>query len=143
MHLLLISLLTILTGVLLLAKFRKEGQGKFFIYISWFFVVVGFILFVGFLCGSVYRVSHSRFHGGPGFRHEMMMKGHPQGMMRGKVYRAPLGKGPCCPEMMKGSECCPEGMKAGKPCANMNCMKNDSLMKACPAHVVPDSAMHK
>jgi hypothetical protein len=143
MHLLFISLLTILTGVLLLAKFRKEGQGKFFIYISWFFVVVGFILFIGFLSGAVYRVSHPGFPGRPGFRHEMMMKGHPGGMMRGRSFRGPMGKGACCPEMMKGGACCKEGMMAGKPCANMNCMKNDSMMKVCPAHAAADTAMQK
>jgi hypothetical protein len=143
MFLLIISLLTILTGVILLAKYRKEGLGKFFIYISWFFVVVGFILFIGFLCGSVYRVSHHGFSGRPGFRHEMMMKGHPRGMMRGDFrYGAPINKN-CCPGMMKGGECCKGGMMDGKPCANMNCMKKDSLMKECPAHAMSDSVKHK
>ena len=50
MHLLAISLLTILAGTLLLAKFRKEMSGKFFAFISWFFIVAGFILFYWIYC---------------------------------------------------------------------------------------------
>jgi hypothetical protein len=143
MYLLLISLLTILTGVLLLAKFRKEGLGKFFIYVSWFFVVVGFILFIGFISGAAIRLSHPGYPGGPRFRHEMMMKGHPQGMIRGGFrYGAPIN-GNCCPGMLKGGECCKGGMMAGKSCGNMNCMKTDSLSKVCPAHAVIDSVKHK
>lgn len=50
MELLPISLLAILAGTLLLAKTRKEELGKFFAFVSWFFVVVGFILFIGVIC---------------------------------------------------------------------------------------------
>ena len=120
MHLLAISLLTILAGTLLLAKFRKDMPGKFFSFIPWFFIVVGFILFIGFIGGGICRMTH---HGLPcqhNCQHEMMMKGGPHGMPGG----------PCCPEGMMG-----KGMCMGK----RGCMPNDSMMKCCPKHMACDS----
>jgi|WetSurMetagenome_2_1015567.scaffolds.fasta_scaffold29670_4 hypothetical protein len=120
MHLLAISLLTILAGTLLLAKFKKELPGKFFAFIAWFFIVVGFILFIGFIGGGICRMSH---HGLPcqnNCQQEMMMKGGPHGMPGG----------PCCPEGMMN-----KGMCMGKP----GCMPHDSMMKCCPKHMVCDS----
>jgi len=120
MHLLPISLLTILAGTLLLAKFRKDMAGKFFSFISWFFIVVGFLLFIGFIGGGICRMTH---HGCPGkhdCRHEMMMKGCNPGMHHGL----------CCPEGM-GREMCPKGP---------GCMPHDSIMKCCPGHMPGDSA---
>jgi hypothetical protein len=118
MHLLLISLLTILTGTLLLAKFKKEMPGKFFTFIAWFFVVTGFILFIGFIGGGICRVAH---HGMPchnNCQHEMMMKECMPGM-----------HGPCCTMGMDKRMC------GGKP----GCMPHDSLMKCCAKHMPVDS----
>jgi hypothetical protein len=119
MHLLAISLLTILAGTLLHAKFRKDLAGKFFVFISWFFIVVGFILFIGFLGGSVRRMCHPGFPGQPGCQHEMMMKG-------------------CNPDMQGGS-CCPQGMDKGMCCKKPCCMSHDSMMKCCTKHMQCDS----
>jgi hypothetical protein len=119
MHLLVISLLTILAGTLLLAKFRKETPGKIFICISWFFIVVGFLLFIGFVAGGICRISKDGFPPRADIRHEMMMKqGHP-GM-----------PGFCCPQPV-GHRMCP-----GK----QGCMMHDSTMKCCPGHMMRDSA---
>ncbi len=112
MHLLPVSLLAILAGTLLLAKTRKEELGKFFNFISWFFIVVGFILFIGHIC----KVTHGYKTGHGCCQQEMMMKGCPHEMHHG------MPGGMCCPpEMQKG--CCEK---------KENCAKSDSLMKTCP-----------
>ena len=112
MHLLAISLLTILAGTLLLAKFRKDIAGKFFAFISWFFIVVGFILFIGFIAGGICKMTHHGFPGHHNYQHEMMMKGWNHGM--------------------QGRFCCPPGMDKGMCFKRPGCMSHDSLMKSCP-----------
>jgi hypothetical protein len=87
MHFLAVSLLTVLAGTLMLAKFRKEKQGRFFIFISWFFIVVGFILFV--FCGifSISRITHRGRPGYPGFRNEWMSPGIHRNFMPPSAFR--------------------------------------------------------
>ena len=148
MHLLFIALLSILAGVLLLAKTRKEQLGKFFTYISWFFIVVGFVLFIGFIAGAVCRMSNCCQPGKPG-RHQMMMKGHPMGMEKGKCCAVEMKDGKCCPGGMMEGKACPAGMMGsqgckammenGKCCGKMGAMAGDSVMKCCPAHAKVDS----
>jgi hypothetical protein len=130
MFLLLISLLSILAGTLLLLKTKKEELGKFFAFISWFFLVVGFLLFIGFLAGGINRLAHGGRPGHPGFQREMMMR-HPA--VRPHRMMRPMHPG------MNARECCP-GMMA-KDCCNKKgeCMKNDSTMKCCPMHMSVDS----
>ncbi len=108
MHLLAISLLAILAGTLLLSKFRKENAGKFFGFISWFFIVVGFILFIGFIIAGIYRVSYYGLPCKEEYRHEMMMKN-------------------CSPDRMKMDmgRCMHHPMMPGYR------MKGDSTMKGC------------
>jgi len=103
---------------LLLAKTRKEELGKLFAYISWFFLVVGFILFIGNIC----VMTHGYKRGHSSFRHEMMMKGRSHGM----YYR---GHG------MYYGMCCPPGMQKG--CCDM---KNDSIMKSGTKHPEGDNS---
>ena len=112
MHLLVISLLTILAGTLLLAKFRKDMPGKIFVFISWFFIVVGFILFIGFIGGGICKIAHHGFPGQHNCPCEIMMKdrGH-------------------------GGFCGPQGMCPPKP----GCMAHDSMMKCCSKHMGGDS----
>ena len=120
MHLLAISLLSILAGTLLLAKFRKDMAGKFFHFISWFFIVVGFALFIGFIAGGICKMKHHCCDGQPMCGHEMMMKGCPPGMHPGM----------CCPP-----PCMDKGM-----CGKMQCgMMKDSMMKCCPKGMKCDS----
>jgi hypothetical protein len=119
MHLLAISLLTILAGTLLLAKFRKDMAGKFFAFISWFFIVVGFILFIGFIGGGICRMTHHGFPCRPNCQHEMMMKDWNHGM--------------------HGGFCCPPSMDKGMCCKKPGCMSHDSMMKVCPKHMEGDS----
>jgi hypothetical protein len=153
MHLLAISLLSILAGTLLLAKFKKEMPGKFFSFISWFFIVVGFILFIGFVAGGICKLAHHCSACKASCQQEMMMKncnpgmhggfGRPQGMHKGG-FCAPhdMNKGiPCCPEEMgKGAPCCPEEMgKAGCP-EKAECGGRSMMMKGCPKHAQGDSA---
>jgi hypothetical protein len=120
MHLLALSLLTILAGTLLLAKFKKDMTGKFFDYIAWFFIVTGFVLFIGFIGGGIFRVAHHGFPGHPDFRHEMMMKD--------------------CGPGMHHPFCCPPGMDRGMCCKKPGCMPHDSMMKCCAKHMECDSA---
>ena len=120
MHFLPISLLTILAGTLLLAKFKKETPGKFFAFISWFFIVVGFILFIGFIGGAICRMTHHGCPGHPGCQHEMVMKD--------------------CSHSMHEGFCCPPGMDKGKCSENTGCMRHDSTMKCCSKHMACDSA---
>jgi len=119
MHLLAISLLTILAGTLLLAKFRKDMPGKFFAFISWFFIVVGFILFIGFIGGGIYKMSHHGFPCQHNCRYEMMMKD--------------------CNHGMHGGFCCPQGMDKGICPGKPGCMSHDSMMKCCPKKMEGDS----
>ena len=93
MHLLPISLLTILVGTLLLAKFKKDQVGKFFIWISWFFIVVGFILFIGFIGGGICKMKYHCFNRHESCQREMMERGHDHGMQGGNC---------CCPMHMEG-----------------------------------------
>lgn len=131
MHLLAISLLSILAGTLLLAKFRKENPGKFFALISWFFIAVGFILFIGFVAGGICKMKHHVCDDKSGCRQEMMMKDCNHGM-QGRF---------CCPQGMdKGNSCCPPGMCKGMCVKKPGCMPHDSMMKCCPKHVEADSA---
>jgi hypothetical protein len=141
-HLLAVSLLTILAGTLLLAKFKKDNPGKFFAIISWFFIVVGFILFIGFIGGGICRMSHHCFPGQGNCQHEMMMKGCDNGMsgmhgMHGMQGCSSMG-------MDKGMQgccgCCSMGMDKEMDCKNMGAMSHDSMMKCCPEMMKCDSA---
>jgi hypothetical protein len=117
MHFLAISLLAILAGTLLLAKTRKEELGKFFTFISWFFIVVGFLLFIG---GGICHFTHCCKPGPPECRQEMILKDCDRGMF----------PGPCCP-----------ADKCKETCAHKdNCMQHDSMMKNCPEHMKGDTA---
>jgi len=124
MHILALSLLVILAGTLLLAKVKKDGLGKFFTLVSWFFVVVGFLLFLAAIGFGICRMSHCCKTGGPECRQEMMMKGCQPGMSKDG-----MGKGMCRPH----GECM-------GPCMHKaDCMKQDSAMKCCPGHRGGDS----
>jgi|WetSurMetagenome_2_1015567.scaffolds.fasta_scaffold29437_3 hypothetical protein len=132
MHFLAISLLSILAGTLLLAKFRKEAAGKLFTCISWFFIVVGFILFIGFTVGGICKMSRCCAPGKTECNQEMMMK-----------HRGPMGGcGPmknCSQEMMGG--CCDmKGMDKGMCSKHGECMPKDSTMKCCDKKMECDSA---
>ncbi len=116
MHLLPISLLAILAGVLLLARTRKEALGKFFLFVSWFFVVVGFILFIGVIC----KVTNGYKSGHPCCQQEMT-QGCPHGMHQGMGCPPPMHQGICCPGEMKKD--CSEKMGYST--------KSDSTMKSC------------
>lgn len=123
MHLLFISLLAILAGTLLLAKLKKEALGKFFTFIAWFFIVVGFLLFIGFIGGGICKMSHCCKTGQTECRTEMMMKdGHPG-----------MGMG------MHNGMCCPPGMCKGSCDAKGSCMTHDSTMKCCAGHQMGDT----
>ena len=115
MHLLAISLLTILAGTLLLAKFRKDMPGKFFAFISWFFIVVGFILFIGAVAGGICKMAHHCCGGRQEFREEMMMKDWDHGM--------------------KGEKCCPGDMDKERCCKEQGSMSQDSTMEGCSKHM--------
>jgi hypothetical protein len=146
MHFLLISLLAILAGTLLLIKTRKEALGRLFNCISWFFLVVGFALFLCFIGGSICRLAHGGRPGRPPFRHEMMMKAGPHMMMKARPHM--MMNSVCCPQG-NTKECCPGGMVKGKGCegamvkgcceSGTKCMMHDSTMKNCPMHQAGDS----
>jgi len=144
MHLLAISLLTILAGTLLLAKFRKDMPGKFFAFISWFFIVVGFLLFIGFIGRGICRISHHGFPGPHKCHHEMMMKGCNYGMHGGFCCPQGIDKGmclqkPCCMTHDDVMKCCPEDMDKAMCCPKPGCMSHDSMMKYCRKHQESDS----
>ncbi len=130
MHLLAISLLTILAGTLLLAKFRKDMPGKFFAFISWFFIVVGFLLFIGFIAGGICKMKHHCCPGQNECRQEMMRDCN-HGMRGGHF---------CPPGMGNGGPCCPPGMEKEMCAPKSGCMPQDSMMKCCPKQVVCDTA---
>ena len=58
MHYLFASLVFIMAGTLLLAKTKKDGLGKFFKFISWFNIIVGFFMFIHVLCGHMNKMIH-------------------------------------------------------------------------------------
>ncbi|MFZ4704915.1 MAG: hypothetical protein ACOYMF_02800 [Bacteroidales bacterium] len=119
MHLLAISLLAILAGTLLLAKIKKEELGKFFTYISWFFLIVGFIVFIGFVAGGICKLSHHCKPGQSDCRPGMNMNDCHPGMRDGDC---------CSPDMCKS--CCEKMEK---------CMPGDSCMKSCAGHMAGDT----
>jgi hypothetical protein len=115
MRLLVISLLTILAGTLLLAKFRKEAAGKFFSFISWFFIVTGFVLFIGVLGFGTWRVSHCGYECRPGWRHEMMMKD-----WKGPMHNRWCPPGRCwAPGDSIRKKCCPNPKRWAADSVNM------------------------
>ena len=145
MHLLAISLLTILTGTLLLAKFRKDMPGKFFSFIAWFFVVVGFILFIGFIGGGICKMKHHCFGRHHNCRHEMRMKDCDHGMQGGFCCPKGMEQGMCsgqpvCISHDSTMKCCPKGMNPGMCSGKPACMSHDSAMKCCPKHLEGDVA---
>jgi len=129
MHYLAISLLAILAGTLLLIKIKKEGLGKFFAFISWFFIVVGFLLFIGFLGGGIWKMTYWCKTGQSEFRQEMMMRDCVPDQFR------------CHKDMMKCGQhgmdmgfCCSADRSKGMFDPKVKCMRHDSTMKACPGH---------
>ena len=82
------------------------------------FIVVGFVLFIGFLAGGIYRMAHHGCPGQPCCQHEMMMKNWHHGMPG------------CCSPFGMDKNMCPQ-----KP----GCMPHDSMMKGCCKHMGADS----
>lgn len=121
MVLLAISLLTILAGTLLLARFKKEAAGIIFTVISWFFIVVGCLLFIGAISLGVCRLAH---HDGccygPKCQQEMMMRPHPgmPGMM------GPMGPGCCMHKDSTMMKCCQKHMMTCDSMKKATCPKN-------------------
>lgn len=135
MHFLPISLLTLLAGALLLAKSRKDQPGKIFAFISWFFIVVGFLIFLCFIAGGICRMTNCTKTFPPDVRQEMMMKGCQHGM---DMH--------CCPTTGMSQSCCQTGMSKGCcggqcKCQCM-CMKHDSMMK-CGMKTTPGDTIRK
>jgi len=118
MHFLAISLLTLLAGTLLLAKFKKEEAGKFLSFMAWFFIVVGFLLFAGFVAGGICKASHHGFWCDKECNHEMMMHGDYNMMMDGDHV------------MMKD---CKHDMRGD------GCMHHGKMIEYCPKHMEGDS----
>ena len=144
MPFLVISLLSILAGTLLLAKFKKEMPGKFFCFISWFFIVVGFILFIGFIAGGICKMKHHCCDRNHNCRQEMMMKDCNHGMQGGFCCPKPMDQGMCsgkpgCMSHEGMMKCCPGGMDKGMCSGDPACMPQDSTMKCCPKHMKCDS----
>ena len=100
MHLLVISLLAILAGTLFLAKLKKEPLGKFFSFIAWFFVAVGFLLFIGFIGGGICKMSHCCKTGQTECRTEMMMKDCHPGMGMGMGMHDGMGCPRACAKVL-------------------------------------------
>lgn len=144
MPFLVISLLTILAGTLLLAKFRNDMPGKFFAFIPWFFIVVGFILFIGFIAGGICKVKQHGFGPHHNCQQGMMMKDCNQGMPGGFFCPKGMDKGMCsgkpgCMSQESMMKCCPEGMDKGMCSGKTECMPNDSTMKCCPKSMKCDT----
>jgi hypothetical protein len=115
MHHIAVALLVVLAGTLLLAKSKKEELGKFFISISWFFLVVGFLLFIGSIAGGICKMKHHCMSGESGCQKEIMIK----------EFHGGMNNSSCCPADMCKKHC------EGKEC----CMKHDSIIKSCPDHM--------
>lgn len=111
MHFLAISLLSLLAGTLLLAKFKKEDLRGFFSFMAWFFIVVGFLLFAAFVSGGICKASHHGFWWDKECNHEMMIDGPHKMMMKD------------CKHEMRGDECQHHG----------------KMTKYCPKHMEGDS----
>ena len=133
MHLLPISLLAILAGTLLLAKTKKEELGKFFTIVSWFFVVVGFILFIGVICVETNKGCHSCCQ-------QEMIKSCPHGVHQGMC--CPVHGMGCSPAMHEG-KCCSAEKQKGCGEKKDNCAKSDSTMTPCTKHTDDSKAPAK
>ena len=73
MHLLILALVVIMAGTLLLAKVKKEGLGKFFKFISWFNIILGFLMFIHFIAGGACKMAHHCCKDKQGCNKEMKM----------------------------------------------------------------------
>jgi hypothetical protein len=129
-----LALLVIYAGMKLLAQTKKEALGNLHKYVSWFLVIMGFLLLFGISCACIVRCCHQgermmeqkckmmeerNFNGGcqmGGQMPCMMMYGHGR-MMEG-----------CCGGMMNrrhhGGEmegCCNEREECGE---NMECERH-------------------
>ncbi len=145
MPLLAISLLALLAGTLLLMKIRKEQiPGKIFCVISWFFIVVGFLLFALFVAGGICKMKHHCCPSPNECRQELMMNQCHPGMPGGPCCPPGMGKRMhCMPGMMQREMCCPDhGSLCPPGCTDRDstlkcspkpgCAGHDSTMRCCP-----------
>lgn len=72
MLILVIGLTIIMAGTLLLIKVRKEGLGKFFSFVSWFNIILGFLMMICFLAGSICKMKNHCKEGKQGCEQRMM-----------------------------------------------------------------------
>jgi len=126
---LVISLLAILAGTLLLMKIRKEDiPGKIFCIISWFFIVVGFLLFALFVAGGICKLKHHCCPANGECRTEMMSNRCHPGMPGGPC--CPMGMGDRMGGMHHGF--CRPGCTGNDRQCRPGCMEGDSTMKCSP-----------
>lgn len=85
MHFLFIALVVIMAGTLLLAKTKKDGLGKFFSFIAWFNIIVGFLLFIFVLCGGACMMVHHCKYAEDGCK-QTDMKCHQKNMKAGNCF---------------------------------------------------------
>lgn len=138
--LLAISLLAILAGTLLLAKNKKDQLGKFFYCVSWFFIIAGFLLFIGSVAGEVCYITHGGKIGYAGFHHHLM-KACQQGTPSGTCYFH--GQRTCINKDKYIQEGCYEKhhkcMQHCRCIHSEKCIHKDCVMKICP-RPLPDTS---
>lgn len=74
MLILVIGLTIIMAGTLLLIKVRKEGLGKFFSFVSWFNIILGFLMMICFFASGIYKMKNHCKEGKQGCDQRIMMK---------------------------------------------------------------------
>jgi len=96
-----LALLVIVAGMKLLIHTNKETLGSFYKYVSWFVIVMGFLMLLFIACSGLCRMC---------FKQERMMR-----MMEERHHPfyggMGMGEGPGCCKMMNG--CGGEGMMMG------------------------------
>ncbi len=119
-----LSLLAIVAGMFLLAKTKSETLGKFFKFVSWFVIIMGFLCIV---CLSMRCMKHccsrEEGHSDKCEHYKEMRGGEGRHCMQGKEESGEMEEGGGHHDgMMKG--CCKMGKEAGK-----HCMKDSSATK--------------
>ncbi len=94
------SLLVIIAGLFLLAKTKKDKLGKGFSLVSYAVIIIGTLLLLSALCGSVCKMRAYHCFGNANYQEKCCMMNHRGGDMM-MHHRGEWGKKGWCAKMQK------------------------------------------
>jgi hypothetical protein len=123
-----LALLAIYAGMKLLALTKKEGLGNGFKYISWFIVIMSFLILI---CVGAHCLMHCCLRGEHNMMRTEMRDGNWGNRHMGEMYRhdGMMRDGGCCGGMKDGA--CGDGMGSCNGAMQDNSCKMGGNMKGC------------